>query len=112
MSIHQSPTHPDQDPSEVARLSRAFLGREPAITKEGAVLTMTFTPDLTAGEQTTLAQVTKVAGLMRVTPAEWDATAADRATLVAFLAISAPTLAQTHAAVKAMVRTMRVLFRD
>jgi hypothetical protein len=112
MSVHLFPYSIEQDPVAVDRLCRVYLGREPVITTDGTNLTLTFTPDLTAPQITTLGQLVRVAGLMRITPAEWEATAADRATLASFLAIGSPTLAQTHAAVKALVRTLRVLVRD
>jgi len=77
------------------------------------IVTLTWTPDLSPAEQTTVTDIVN-AGLSHVSIslAEWQAIKADVAGLVTYQGLASPTLAQTVLAVKAQSRILRALLRN
>jgi hypothetical protein len=78
---------------------------------------LTFTPDLTAGETTTLATFMSDISTMAkfgvtLTLAEWQSVKPDAQLLKAYAGVASPTLAQTVAAVKAQSRILSVIIRS
>lgn len=91
----------------------AFLRAPESIGDDGTSMTLTFTPDLSAGEQTTLARLARVASSsVEITPAEWQAIESDVDGLQTFQGLPSPTLAQTVLAVKAQSRILKALLRS
>jgi ethanolamine utilization microcompartment shell protein EutS len=120
MSIHAIPS-PTSDLTdsirwqravELQRLALGYLGKEPTITDNGTTLSLVFTPDLTAPQTATLNRLIALSGLLRITPAEWATIEADLVTARAYVNIATPTLVQTAAATKSVIRFLRVLVRD
>ena len=74
----------------------------------------TFTPALSAAEQTTLANLRRFArrGGLVITPDEWEAVKADAATAKAYVGLASPTTAQTTAAIKAVIRVLGAIVRN
>lgn len=115
MSVHTFPGRnsiPERRLADLDRLCGQYLQRSPSIEDDGNTLTLTFTPDLTAGEETILARIMRVEGLMRITPAEWSIIEPDIDGLRTYMDISSPTNAQSVAAIKAIIRVLRALMRD
>jgi len=111
---------PTNDPSDwlrwqrlarVQELCRQHL-REPTVADDGTTLSVTFTPDLTAGELATLRRIVRISGISVVTPDELAAVEPSLDGLIAYMAVATPTLAQTAAATKAIIRVLGVLLRD
>lgn len=113
---------PGSDPADTVRwerlrvllsLSVAYLGRAPDVTSSApATMTLTFSPDLTAGEVTTFGRLVAISGLLHITPAEWAAIEPDIDNARAYLNVASPTLAQTAGMMKSVIRVLRVLLRD
>lgn len=84
-----------------------------AVTYDEVALTisLSFSPDLTAGEQSALAEIVRAAET-DLTRAERNAIQSDIDLLVTFQGIATPTLAQTAAATKAQSRILRALLRS
>ena len=97
---------------EIQRLALAHIGREPIIIDDGTTLSLSFTPDLAAGETVTLRRLIATTGLLRITPTEWAAIEDDLASLRIYSDLLAPTGAQTVSAVRSIIRALRVLMRD
>lgn len=120
MSTHVL-TSPANDPEDSIRwqvalqvkyLAGIHMGLTPTITQSGTTLSLVFTPDLTAPQIATLNRLIAMSKLFRITPTEWATIEADLATLRAYVNIASPTLVQTAAAMKSVVRFLRVLVRD
>lgn len=74
---------------------------------------LTWTPDLSAADQTTLSNLRKlIVGAVLITPAERAALEPDIDGLRTYANLATPTLAQTVLAVKAQSRILRALLRD
>lgn len=89
--------------------------RPPAEVGIGAgTATYRFTPDLTAVEATTFADIVATFRTrdVQLTPAEYQAIKSDIDGLRTYNGITSPTLAQTVAATKAQNRILRALLRD
>jgi hypothetical protein len=72
-----------------------------------------FTPDLTIGETTTLAQIIGAsAKSFDLTPGEYQAIKDEAAALAAYLGAASPTAAQTVTALKALIRVVRAIVRE
>jgi hypothetical protein len=85
--------------------------REPTTRQSDG--TVTFVPPLTAPEQAILDDLQLMAKFgVTMTLAEWQSIKADAAALKAYLGIATPTLAQTAAATKAIVRVLGVIVRS
>jgi hypothetical protein len=81
---------------------------------EQAGWTFTFTPDLTAGEASTLTDTAAAYRTRNVelTTAEYAALRPDIEGLRTYHGIASPTAAQTAQATKAIIRVLRALLRD
>ena len=74
---------------------------------------MTFAPPLTVDEEAIFADLQTMARFgVAMTLEEWRAIKTDAAGLKAYLAITTPTLAQTAAATKAIIRVLAVIVRS
>lgn len=83
------------------------------MTDDGTNFSLTFTPDLTAGELTTFSRLVQIASAStEITPTEWAAITSDVATVKAFVGIATPTAAQSNAALKATIRVLGALLRS
>jgi hypothetical protein len=72
----------------------------------------TFNPPLTTAEQATFADLQSMANFsVDMTLAEWQSIKADAANLKAYVGIASPTLAQTAAATKSIIRVLAVIVR-
>lgn len=96
---------------------RVFGLPEPTATDSNGTLgnqrTLTWTPDLTAQQTTTMQTIRQLAvSAVLITPAERDAIQSDVDGLIAYQAIGSPTLAQTAAATKAQNRILRAILRS
>lgn len=80
----------------------------------GTTATYTFTPDLTAAEQTAISDIVATFRTrdVELSVAEYQAIKADIDGLRTYNGITSPTLAQTVAATKAQNRILRALLRD
>jgi len=77
------------------------------------VYTLVFEPPLTAPEQAIFADIQVMAKFgVDMTLAEWQSIKADAAALKAYLGVATPTLVQTAAATKAIVRVLGVIVRS
>jgi hypothetical protein len=112
MSVHVFVSNPEQSLTEIVRLCRNYIGREPVMDDDGATLTLTFAPDLSPEEETRLGRIVRLAGLMRVTPSEWAAIEPDIDGLRTYHDLASPTNAQSVAAIKAIIRVLRAILRD
>lgn len=117
MSTHPIPISPDAPPREAAELvERCALLAEHAIRRcsvDWDAQTLRFEPDLSAAEQSALQRLLTVArSSVRLTPAEYDAIAAEALGLRAYVGVASPTNAQSVAAIKAMIRVLRAVLRD
>ena len=75
--------------------------------------TPVWSPALTSAEQAVYADLQTMTRFgVALTLAEWQAIKPDAAGLKAYLGLASPTLAQTAAAVKALIRAMGVIIRD
>jgi hypothetical protein len=76
-------------------------------------VTMTFEPPLTTAEQATFDDLTTMAKFgVTLTLAEWQSIKGDAANLKAYLGVATPTLVQTAAATKAIIRVLGVIVRS
>jgi len=120
MSIHPvpSPVGDAEDAirwqrmSDIKRLCAVYLRAPSDVTDDGTTLALVFTPDLTAPQSAILDRLIALSGLMRITPAEWQAIEPDIAGLVTYQGLANPTLAQTVLAVKAQSRILRAIIRN
>lgn len=89
-------------------------GRAPiGVELSGTTLTLTFTPDLTAGEQTALAELVRAAkSVLGLSRQERNALEDDIAGLRTYYGLASPTNAQSIAAIKAIIRVLRAVLRD
>lgn len=111
MSTHVF-TVPDERSIPGITLACLAAFRWPNVTDyAGTTLTLTFTPDLAAGETTTLAEIVRAA-VSVLTRAERNGIESDVTLLRTYQGIATPTLAQTVAATKAQTRVIRALLRD
>lgn len=86
-----------------------------AVDAQGNVETtsLTFNPPLTPAEQATFDDLVTMAKFgVSMTLAEWQSIKADAAGLKSYLGVAAPTLAQTAAATKAIIRVLAVIVRS
>jgi hypothetical protein len=114
MSIHAIPAGLD-----IATL-RALLPRhlrEPSGVQwdrpNGTPLALEFTPDLSAAEVATLADIlTAAARPVPLQPSDEAIIKAEAPTLRAYMQANSPTNAQTVAALKSLIRVVRALVKD
>lgn len=120
MSTHPIPS-PTGDPLDAIRwqrfeqvraLCRAYLREPEGVTDDGTTLSLVFAPDLTAGEAAILARLIRLTGMLRITPAEWQAIEPDLVTGRNYVQNASPTNVQTVAAVKSLWRVIGALLRD
>lgn len=115
MSVHAFTLGDDSD-GEALRIVLACHAaqRGPAgVDLTGTTLTLTFTPDLTAAETTALTELVRAAkSVLGLSRAERNALESDVTTLRSYLQVATPTLAQTAAATKAIIRVLRAVLRD
>lgn len=97
---------------DIKTLCRVYLRLPSGVTDSAGVLSLVFTPDLTAPQVTILNRIIVLSGLFRITPTEWAAIEADITTAKAFLAIATPTLVQTAAAQKSTIRILAAILRS
>lgn len=116
MSDHPITGTQPTGPTGFMDLLRANLRSPETVLWDQATLTATFrfTPDLTASEAATFADLLATVRTrdVQLTPAEYQAIKPDIALLRTFAGINSPTLAQTAAATKAQSRILRALLRD
>lgn len=114
MSVHAIPAGLDVE--RVGRLCQALL-RAPSGVVYGnglwaAPTAVEFTPDLTAAEVTTLAEIVQRCQSAVVwSDADWAVFRTQYPGLKAYLGIANPTNAQTAAAVKAIIRVVAAIVR-
>ena len=115
MSTHIVPIQGNDPDGTVAQVAAAI--RAPASVggwdAEAGTIILTYAPDLTAGELNTLSDLLTLwrFGVV-LTLAEWQAIKGDAAGLRAYLGVASPTLAQTAAATKAIVRVLGTIIRS
>ena len=92
--------------------------REPSAVIQGPGIStppsaLEFTPDLSAAEAATLAQIFAAAAKgVDLTPTEYQAIKDEVSTLSAYLGAASPTAAQTVTALKSLIRVVRALVRE
>lgn len=116
MSIHTIPAAPSATegyPGLLTAVSASVRVPVSVAYVNGSVV-YTFTPDLSAGEATTFADIVSTfrARDVSLTVAEYRAIKPDIALLRTYEGIASPTLVQTVAATKAQSRILRALIRD
>jgi hypothetical protein len=83
------------------------------VTGTGATRTFTWTPDLSAADQTNIADIVTMTGFgVTMTLAEWQSIKSDAAGLKTYFGLASPTLVQTAAATKAIIHVLSVIVRD
>lgn len=108
-------TYPDEATNRLIALATLYL-RAPSEAYLDTVTgpQLVFVPDLTAGEQATLADLTTMAKFgitSNISLAEFTAIKPDLVTARAFVAIASPTAAQSNAALKSTIRILGALLR-
>jgi hypothetical protein len=95
-------------------LLQRFL-REPSsltIDAQGNSIAV-FTPPLTTAEQATFADLQTMAKFgVSITLAEWQSVKTDAANLKTYLGVASPTLVQTAAATKSIIRILATIVRS
>jgi len=105
----------EYEPYALVRLCDLYLRHPDSLTVDvsGHVTAAAFTPTLTPAEQATFADLQVMAKFsVDMTLTEWQSIKADAAGLKAYLGVATPTLAQTAAATKAIVRVLGVIVRS
>lgn len=83
-----------------------------AVASNGQI-TYTWNPDLSAGDQATVADIATMMNFgVTMSLAEWQTLKPDAAGLKAYLNLATPTLVQTAAATKAIIRVLATIVRD
>lgn len=99
--------------AEVEELLSVYGVRLPSATAEvGPDLELSWDPDLSASDQLMAQRAIRLSGLMRITPAEWEAIEGDLAVGRAFLQNPSPSNAEAVAGLKAVMRVIRAMLRD
>ncbi len=115
MSIHALPSTLDL---ATLRILIARYLREPSGVlftngTEQPPTALEFTPDLSAPEIATLAQIVGASGKsFDLAPSEYQAIKDEVAALAAYLAAASPTAAQTVVALKSLIRVVRAIVRE
>lgn len=84
----------------------------PTVTKTGDVVTLTWTPDLTAQEETNVRRLIRLTGALRMTPSELADIEDDVQVGIQYVQEPSPTAAQTVTSVKALWRVMAAILKE